>query len=183
MDVYELIKNINTLYKPAITEQGMKFYHEYLVDYTDKQRKELWSSIMTNHVKTTPPTIGELHKYSTTVLSGYQERPVAKKHPSDEEYLDSYLGKIALKQGWAHSYIVHCMDKGVPPQNDETLLAFQKGQDAAARAYATLSEDNFFDKPLIELYKSMREKNERLKRNFIHLWSDKEVLEVPYWAY
>ncbi len=172
MQVHEFITNLSRLYKPSLGDNQIPFYNEFLEAQSEEFLENLWMIVIRTHLRTSPPTIGELNKYAATIHNARSPEEFKAVHkPSDEELLDSYLGRWALKQGWAHSYLIHCHHEGVPEQNDDMILFFQQGQHNAKMAYESLSENEggIFDKALMNFYQSMREKNAMLKEKFAYL--------------
>ncbi len=177
MQVHEFITNLSRLFKPALGDNQIPFYNEFLEFQSSEFLESLWTVVMRAHTRTSPPTIGELSKYADSITcqgAPLDYTPIHK--PSDAELLNSYLGRWGLKQGWAHSYLIHCREHGVPEQNDDMILFFQKGQHSAKLAYESLSEkEGLFDIALIKFYQSMRDKNEMLKEKFAYLISPNAV--------
>jgi len=152
----------------------MQFYSDYLRPLSEKHLDVLWANTMSMHLKTSPPSIGELNKYASSIKINDEpskQEIEEKRRKTDEELLETYLGRIAVRQGWAHSYLMHCYYHGIPTQDDETLLFFQQGQQNAKIGYESLSKTNggLFDEALMKLYHSMREKNSMLKEQYKHL--------------
>lgn len=172
MQRYEFISNINQLYKPALGDNQIPFYNDFLETFSDKFLDVLWETTMHSHVKTSPPSIGELNKYSVGIVIASEEKEKreqeAKPVYTEEMFLGTRLGKLALKQGWASSYVIYCQDNGIPKQDDDMLLYFQKAQDDAKRGFETLSESDGWDRALIKLYNSMREKNAEYQAKYLN---------------
>jgi len=166
MYYYEFVNNLNQLYKPSLTGDQMPFYNTFLQGYSERFLDILWESTMQMHLKTSVPSIGELNKYSAGITIA-SERPVPQKMLTDEEILDTQLGRLSLRQGWASSYVFYCQERGIPSQDDDMLLYFQKAQDDAKRGFETLSESDGWDRPLIKLYNSMREKNAEYQAKYL----------------
>ncbi len=179
MEHYQFIMNLNKLYKPALNDQQIPFYNEYLKHFCEEYLEQLWDNTVRKHTKSSPPPIGELTKYGESIRIEKKLTPSQieeRRKPTDAKIFSTELGKIGLSQGWAHSYLLHCEEKGIPEQNDDTILHFQRCQENAKRAFETLSEDNQFDKSLIKFYHSMREKNAMLKEKFAYILNGTKLL-------
>ena len=170
MYYYEFVNNLNQLYKPSLTDGQIPFYNTFLQGYSERFLDILWENTMRMHQKTALPAIGELTKYCVGITIA-SERPVPKKVLTDEEILDTKLGRLSVKQGWTDSYLVHCRDFCIPEQTDEVLLSFQLAQHNAKIGYESLSEKDggAFDKCLMNLYEDMRRKNSMLQEQYSYL--------------
>jgi hypothetical protein len=176
--------NLNKLYKPAINDSQASFYNDYLGGHSEEFLEGLWTKTMEKHLRSSPPSIGELHKYAESVVVKTKYTPQQieeKRQKTEEELLDSYIGCWALRQGWASSYINYCQYNKIPKQDDSTILLFQKHQYDAKDAYESLQDDNIFSKTLKNFYHSMREKNEMLKEQYSHLAAKAEFNNPPHW--
>jgi hypothetical protein len=167
--------NLNDLYKPALKQEQQPFYSEFLAKLTDNQLDELWDITMESHMRMSPPTIGELKKYSkdvkpVKVVTDAMLEQEQIKNLTDEQIFQTPLGRLSLAQGWADSYRVYCKSRGIPLQGDDMLLEFQKGKHKAEEACKELVEEaDPFSNCLITLYKSMRAKNEMWRQQFHYL--------------
>lgn len=168
MRIFDFMRNINTLYKPAINQQQEAFYFDFLKRFSEPQLEELWTFIMQGHCRTSPPTIGEIKKYSNDVtplkvISNGEDRL------TEEYILSTELGRLALTQGWASSYLVDCQRDGVPEQVDSIVYKYQKALSDANNLAARLSDKDVYDLTLIGLRKSMREKELRISEKYKYL--------------
>lgn len=169
MQTNQLITNLSDLYKPALNVGQIQFYSKFLYKFTDNQLDELWDITMETHCRTSPPTIGELKKYANGVT---KVKVVVEKTEllTDEDIFSTRLGGFSLQQGWSHSYSVICQEEGIPPQDDETILEFQKAAHRASQAERYLSgKDDIFSKVLLALRETMKGRSECLKEEFKHL--------------
>jgi hypothetical protein len=175
MQIAEFLVNINDLYRPQLTSAQQEFYRDFLKNFTDHQLGELWTKTAETHQHTSPPSIGKLKDYSAgvsklKVVSDQQNQGLERL--TELEILNTPLGRLALKEGWADSYIRSCKANGIPDQGFNKHLEYQTLKHKAEEAFKTLNPDSILDKPLINLYNSMRKKNEDLKNKYAHLWQD-----------
>lgn len=167
--------NLNDLYKPALKQEQQPFYSEFLAKLTDNQLDELWDITMESHMRMSPPTIGELKKYSkdvrpVKVVTDAMLEQEEINNLTDEQIFQTPLGRLSLAQGWADSYRIYCKAKGIPSQGDDMLLEFQKGKHRAEEAYKrVLEEADPFSNCLITLRKSMIAKNDMWRQEFNYL--------------
>lgn len=171
----ELIQNINTLFKPKLMMQQERFYLEFLSRYTNNQLEELWNVTIESHLRTSPPTIGELKKYAKDLapLIIINHEDIQKKL-TDEEIFSTDLGRLSLQQGWARTYLMRCREKGIPDQSDKTLLAFQVMYQGGSDAALSIKDDTHSgSQSLMRLWQTMIQANLDLKEKYRHLW------EVP----
>ena len=166
----ELIANIQSLYKPKLNDDQIDFYMEYLEKFTFDQKKELWTLITENHCRMSPPTIGELQKYSVDVtpvkvVSNQFERP------SLETIFNSELGQISLNQGWSDSYRIYCEENGLPDQKDDDfILRMQRSQENATIAINSIKDScNPYDKILLDMWNTRNKKNKMQKQKYLRL--------------
>lgn len=175
MQAFELTRNLNNLYKPGLNQKQEDFYLEFLNKFSPKQMDELWSITMQSHCRTSPPTIGELKKYSADV-SKVRVLFKAEETLTDEQIFSSNLGKLSLKQGWGSSYLAECKKHGIGPQTDSEILRFQKAAHEAENLVKSLSgKKDHFSLALIKLRDSMRKNNQRLKEKFNYLLSSADI--------
>jgi len=130
---------------------------------------------METHLRTSPPTIGELKKYAAGVTPVKVVNPKlleqsAWKNLTDEEIFGTELGGLALKQGWACSYREECYRGGIPSQGDDVLLEFQKAQQRMRTELSDIAQfPTAMTKSLINAHQSRLDKNAGLKQRYSHL--------------
>ena len=170
--------NLNDLYKPHLNHGQQTFYKQFLDRYTDMQIDELWDITVEGHCRTSPPTIGELKKFAREVtpikiVNSEQQQQLDIKRLTEEVIFSTRLGKLSLKQGWAHSYLVTCRESGIPSQDDDVLLKFQQGQhDADMSVYNIQNNKDVFSRTLVRFRNTMRQKNKEMKAEFAHLLNE-----------
>lgn len=180
MEAAEFIFKMNELYRPPLNAGQQKLYQQMLNYYTPMQLDELWRITMETHASNSPPAIGRLREYAkdvtkVAVITPEQKKKEEIKQLAEEGVFSTTLGKLALRQGWAHSYLIHCRRSGIPEQNDKMILWFQKAQHNAETAYKELEEshEGFLHESLMRLRQSMRQKNRDLCEEYKHLWKIK----------
>jgi len=185
MQSYQFIKNINDLYKPALNPAQQPFYADFLDKYTDNQLDELWSYAMNNHCRTSPPTIGELGKFAQNVtptrnISPELQKKIEIQNLTEEDIFSTQLGRQALREGWACSYLVTCQEKGIISQTEEVATWFQKKSHAAEKAaYSLDGKNDPFSKGLKKLWKTMQERENEWKKEFSYLINDNIEIQEP----
>jgi hypothetical protein len=175
MRIDQFLMNLNDLYKPCLKQEQQPFYSEFLFKFTENQLEELWGVVMESHMRMSPPTIGELKKFSkdiklVKVVSDYDIKQQQIKQLTDEEIFNSEMGQLGLKEGWADTYRIYCKESGIPSYDYGLHLEFQKGQEAAKSAYQEMKEDiDVFSVALKGLRHSMLRKNKDWQEKYNHL--------------
>lgn len=165
MQVIELMGRIGELYG-KISNSRNKYYMDFLQKFTDSQLDELWAETMHSHQKNTPPTIGELNRYSKCVT------PVKVVNDDIRLSLDtifnSELGQLSLEQGWSDSYRIYCQENGLPDQSDDTILMFQRSQEKAEVAMNSIKNShNPFDQIILNMWQERGIKNQKQKERYL----------------
>lgn len=163
MEKFKFIMNLRELYKPALNDGQIPFYTDFLSQFSEEALDSLWNITIGDHCKNSPPSLGELTKYSKGIKHSVTELyEFTKPDISEDEVFKTRLGRISLEQGWSNSYYLHCDEHGIPEQSDEMILKFQKDQQAAKTAHETLEPENnlrYADRYLEGIYQMMRKKS------------------------
>lgn len=171
MHTRTLIANLRDLYKPTLNDAQVRFYAVFLERYTANQLGELWNIVVDNHLRTSPPSIGELKKYANDVSKlKIVNTKDEKAELTEEEVFATELGKLSIAQGWSRSYLLHCRESDIPKQTDEVLMGFQKAKmDAESAAEGIKDNPDPISKALFSMWRTMIAKSKELEQKFKHL--------------